>query len=304
MKSGLRILVADDEAGIREAISHILGKEGHDVTESANGTEAYALFKTAPFPLVIADIVMQGMGGLELLKNIKQTHPETEVALITSYASVETATAALRLGALDYLMKSYDNLSALPEVAVRAGEKVRRAQEQRNTMESLMKMKAALEQTQRSLKDNAVLDDFTGLYNRRYFQEILEGELNRSAYFKRNFSLVLFTVETGASGRMLGAPLFWDLAQAVKQRLRKSDIIVRYEENMFAVILPETARVGAECVVKNIVQLMASGSALSPEHGEAVDLTVAAGSSVYPEDGSDCDALVRFAREALDLNRS
>jgi diguanylate cyclase (GGDEF)-like protein len=304
MKSGMRILLVDDEKDIREAISHILCEKGYEVKESESGMDALALFKADFSPLIISDIIMNGMSGIELLAKVKQIQPATEVILITGYASVETATAALRHGAFDYIMKSYDNLSVLPEVVERAGEKIHRAEEQRMMLESLKKMNATLERAQSNFKNAAAFDELTGLYNGRHFQEVLEGEVSRSVYFKRKFSLVIFTVDHSAwknapPERMEMTQLFCDVTRAIKQRLRKSDVFARYEENMFAIILPETAREGAQCVVNNINQLMASGSVPSLKNGPSGDIEVLAETAVFPEDGVDGAALVRHAFEAL-----
>jgi diguanylate cyclase (GGDEF)-like protein len=202
------------------------------------------------------------------------------------------------------MMKNYDNLSLLPDVVERAGEKIHRAEEQRMMLESLKKMNATLEYTQSKLKDVAAFDEATGLHNSRYFQEVLEGEVARSAYFKRTFSLVFFTVDgnvrkNASPEGMEMTQLLCDVTGAIKHRLRKSDIVARYEENMFAIILPETAQEGAKRVVDNICQLVAPGSVPSLHNGPPGDIKVIAETAVFPEDGVDGAALVRHAIEAL-----
>jgi two-component system response regulator PilR (NtrC family) len=103
-----RILVVDDEQIIRESLSFVLKKEGYQVDEAANGKEALAKQETRPFDVVITDIEMPEMRGMDLLEHITKRTPESFVIMITAFASIETAVAALRKGAYDYVLKPID----------------------------------------------------------------------------------------------------------------------------------------------------------------------------------------------------
>ncbi len=107
-----RILVVDDEQIIRESLSFILKKEGYNVEEAANGKDALAKHETNPFDIIITDIEMPEMKGVDLLKQIRQRTPQTLVVIITAFGSVETAVQALREGAADYILKpiNFDDL--------------------------------------------------------------------------------------------------------------------------------------------------------------------------------------------------
>lgn len=109
-----KILVVDDELGPREALRMIL-RDDYEVLTAENGKQALNYLDASEFDLVILDIRMPDINGIELLAEVKKKAPETEVVMITAYASVETATNALRRGALDYLIKPFD-LSAVKEV--------------------------------------------------------------------------------------------------------------------------------------------------------------------------------------------
>jgi DNA-binding NtrC family response regulator len=107
------ILIVDDEPIIRESASFILKKEGFMVEEAANGRDAYEMFMEKPFDLVITDIEMPEMRGIELLTKLRELSPQTLVIVITAYGSLETAISALRMGASDYLLKpiEFDELT-------------------------------------------------------------------------------------------------------------------------------------------------------------------------------------------------
>ena len=99
------ILIVDDEDIIRESLSFVLTKEGYDVKEAPNGKAAIEMLKTSDFDLVLTDLEMPEMKGIELLEHVAHTYAETLVMIITAYGSIDTAIAALRKGAVDYILK-------------------------------------------------------------------------------------------------------------------------------------------------------------------------------------------------------
>lgn len=100
-----KILVVDDEEIIRDSISYILETEGYEVEKAENGKVAYEKVKEKHFDLVITDIEMPAMKGTELLEKIKTFDAHTSVIIITAFGSLDTAIAALRNGASDYILK-------------------------------------------------------------------------------------------------------------------------------------------------------------------------------------------------------
>lgn len=100
-----KILVVDDEDIIRESLSFILKKEKYEVEEAANGKIAFEMLKETSYDLVITDLEMPQMKGIELLDEIKKMNLQTNTIVITAYGSMETAIAALRSGASDYILK-------------------------------------------------------------------------------------------------------------------------------------------------------------------------------------------------------
>ena len=102
-----KILVADDELSMRQFLGILLKKEGHEVICAADGEEALSRFQAAPCDLLISDIKMAKMDGLELLRRVKERNPNMSVVMITAYASPEDAIAAMKAGAYDYLTKPF-----------------------------------------------------------------------------------------------------------------------------------------------------------------------------------------------------
>ena len=108
-----RILVVDDEPVVCRSVKRILEKKGHSVDMVHRGKDALDMIKGEEFDILIVDLKMEGMDGMEVLKNIKEAHPDITVLMITGYASVETAVEAMKLGAFDYIPKPFspDELS-------------------------------------------------------------------------------------------------------------------------------------------------------------------------------------------------
>ena len=103
-----KILVVDDDQGMREFLEILLVREGYEVTSASGGKEALDLCKKHKFDIAITDLMMPKINGIDVLKSIKEVSPKTLVILITGYASGETAIAAMQEGAYDYLEKNFD----------------------------------------------------------------------------------------------------------------------------------------------------------------------------------------------------
>jgi DNA-binding NtrC family response regulator len=111
------ILVVDDEKSQREILEMILSGEGYDVTTASSGEAAMKFVESRRFDLVLTDLKMTGMSGLDLLKELTNYDKSIIVILLTAHGSVDSAVDALRLGAFDYLQKPYDSEKLLETVS-------------------------------------------------------------------------------------------------------------------------------------------------------------------------------------------
>lgn len=108
MTKTVHILVVDDEVNIRNALVTMLEKKGYRVYGAGTGEEALQHLEETRMDLVITDLRMAGIGGMEFLRRLKDKWPDTEVVVMTAFGSIDTAVAAIRLGAYDYLTKPID----------------------------------------------------------------------------------------------------------------------------------------------------------------------------------------------------
>ena len=109
------VLVVDDEAVVRAGISRVLAQQRLSIHTAADGSEALAIMAQHPIDIVLLDIKMPGMDGMEVLKHLRATYPETVVIMITGHPTIQSAVECTKLGALDYLVKPFrvDDLETL-----------------------------------------------------------------------------------------------------------------------------------------------------------------------------------------------
>jgi DNA-binding response OmpR family regulator len=113
VEQAVRILVVDDEATARVSLAEILRLEGYQVATAASGEEALSLLdKSDPFDLMVLDIKMPGMSGLEVTELVQERYPGVVIILLTAFGALETAIEAIRQGASDYLLKP----ASVPEI--------------------------------------------------------------------------------------------------------------------------------------------------------------------------------------------
>ena len=115
----MRVLIVDDEPMIRQLLTDVLGDEGYAVETVSSGEDAVLKLRDPRFDYVITDLMMPGMSGLQVLETVKQLDPETEVVVMTGYASLNTAVECMKLGAADYLNKpiNIDEIRIMPATA-------------------------------------------------------------------------------------------------------------------------------------------------------------------------------------------
>ena len=107
-RNSIQILVVDDEKIIRDSCCRVLEKEGYSALGSISGEEALVRFDLEQFDLVLLDLKMPGIGGIETLRLLKEMNPEITIIIITGYPSIETAVKAIKLGAYDYITKPFN----------------------------------------------------------------------------------------------------------------------------------------------------------------------------------------------------
>jgi DNA-binding NtrC family response regulator len=133
----VKVLVVDDEAGMRKSLAIMLRREGYAVTEAAGGKEAVDQLGREVFDLVVADLNMEDLSGLDVLRHVRQTSPDVEVILMTGYGTIESAVEAMKLGAYDFITKPFQS----EEILLR----VRNAADKRQLRQEVHRLRAEVQ---------------------------------------------------------------------------------------------------------------------------------------------------------------
>ena len=117
MSTPAKILVVDDEEDLRTAAAKVLQRAGYDVASVSSGSDALTHLAAHDADLIVSDLMMPAMDGVELLRQVKQTRPSVKFVILTGAGTVENAVEAMRLGAFDFLQKPLNRAALLDIVA-------------------------------------------------------------------------------------------------------------------------------------------------------------------------------------------
>jgi two-component system response regulator HydG len=136
MQGAIKILIVDDERVALKNLEHVMKKEGYDVTGTESGQNALKLLEDRQFEVVLTDLRMEKVDGMQILKKCRELYPDAEVIMITGYATLETAVEAMKKGAFHYVAKPF-KLDVVRNVVKEAVEKVRLKRENRLLREQI-----------------------------------------------------------------------------------------------------------------------------------------------------------------------
>ncbi|UCF01917.1 MAG: diguanylate cyclase [Deltaproteobacteria bacterium] len=236
-RTGKTILCVDNDPGIRELLHEIITHLGHRVITAVDGIDALEKLTDDHFDIVITDISMPRMDGIELIKRIKTDFDDVDVIAITAYEMTYKYTDIIALGASDFISKPFniDELEA----------KLNRILRERRLRLGLRRL--------------STRDGLTGLYNRRYFDDNLIHEASRA--FRQNYGLYLLFIDLDGFkayndkyGHQQGDKLLRALAEVILDNIRKDvDSACRYGGDEFVIILPHAKRQQALMVAERLL---------------------------------------------------
>jgi DNA-binding response OmpR family regulator len=126
MSDSANILVVDDEQNIRLTLSTLLRRVGHTVTTASSGEEAILLFSAQPFDLMLVDLQMTGISGIQVVEALRARGLDTEVIVLTGHGSLESAIEGIHQGIFDYMLKTSDPSQIIDRVAAGLADRLRR----------------------------------------------------------------------------------------------------------------------------------------------------------------------------------
>ncbi len=267
-RNSYSVLIVEDNLLMRKILEGYLAELGHIVVAAENGRQALELLETRHFPIVITDLIMPEMGGIELCREIRRRSFEGYVYLVmlTSQDSKDELVRGLEAGADEYLIKPVNRA----ELAMRL-----------KTADRILSLESSLKKSFEEIKALSVKDPLTKVYNRGYLDEYLVHEVKRTFRFERPLSLIMFDIDhfkrvNDTFGHGIGDQVLmecaWLMGISVRQEI---DWVARYGGEEFVVVLPETVLPGAHIAAERLRAKLASHTV--EVNGNALHVTASFG---------------------------
>ncbi|MCH8019022.1 diguanylate cyclase, partial [candidate division KSB1 bacterium] len=248
--------------------------------------------------LILLDVMMPKMNGFKVCEVIKSDDATKfiPVILVTALNELEDKVKGMDSGADDFLAKPFNKLELL--VRVRSLLRIKHLHDE------LQEKVIELQRTKEELRQLAITDGLTGLYNYRYFKEQLLQELKRAQRYSLNTAVVMIDIDhfkqyNDKNGHPAGDVVLKGIARLLKDNIRNIDLAARYGGEEFSLILIETDKPSAKIVSEKIRKLVEDyGFAYESSQPDG-KLTISTGVATFPEDGEDFDTLVSKADQRL-----
>ncbi len=285
-----RVLVVDDDEAVRNTMNEYIQTAGYHSEAVSCAEEALELMKKDEFQVIITDIILPAMGGLELTKSIRK-NKNSDVIVMTGYSDDYSYEEAINIGASDFVIKPV----RLEELLLR----LKRVLNERELTKERVRMMEKLQKL-------AVTDGLTKLYNSRSFYSQLETEVDRVNRYKHPLALLLLDLDhfkeyNDNYGHLEGDKVLVLFSQIIKSCLRANDSAYRYGGEEFTVILPETAGAEARTVAQRIRAAL-EAERFSPENGKDVQITISIGVTEYhPKE--ELSTFIQRADKAMYLSK-
>lgn len=285
---GIDILVVDDEEIIRKLLQDYLTHIGYHVDTVETGEEAVVSARHKHYDLVITDLFLPGMSGLDVVRNVKTISPKSCIIVVTGHGSLETAIESIRDGAYDYITKPF-NMAGL-EISVKRAIEYNRLLSDASEKAHYKKL--------------ATEDGLTKLYNYMHLMDLMNQELDKANRYHFPVSLLMIDIDyfkqyNDSAGHLAGNKVLIKLADIFRNFIRKTDLAARYGGEEFAILLPHTEKRFAEKLCDRLRLLVEQTAFDDEDKLPGGKLTISCGIAECPLDAQTAEDLIEKADRAL-----
>ncbi|MCK9419384.1 MAG: diguanylate cyclase [Nitrospirae bacterium] len=280
MEEKPRIIIVDDDESLLDVLKRYLAMQGHDCEVFSSAKAALDHLAEKPCDILLTDIVMQGMKGLQLTKQVKLSWPNTNVIVMTGFIDDYSYDQAIDAGASDFIKKPF------------------------SVHEIMLRIKHVM--LQAKLREMSITDELTGLLNRRGFFAIAQQQLKVAKRVKGKLTLVFADMDNFKSindkwGHHKGDEALVAMAEIFRQSFRDSDLIARISGDEFALLLLDTHEENFNIIFK---RLQNNIDAFNGRSGEILFLSLSIGMALYDyRRPCSIDELLRLADERMYDNK-
>ncbi len=292
-----RVLIIDDEEQIRNLLIDVLGNS-YRCSDAGSAEEALAALAKTTFDLVISDIDMGGMSGLELVPRVHSLSPDTVVVMVSGNQDIEFAIKALRVGAFDYITKPIDlrHVEASVERALNHCNLLKEKRRYKEQLENLLQQRTA------EVHWLGNYDTVTQLPNRALFEDRVQQAVAIAKATGQSLGVLFIALDqfkkvNDSLGHGPGDVLLREFAERLKSCINKSDTVARFANDEFALL--RTQIDGTKDVIETIGSLSQVLKFSFDLPGHDLFATASVGVSLFPVDGEDCQTLLKNAGAAL-----
>lgn len=303
----LKVLYVEDNKDVRESSISLLQNFFDDIVIAIDGLDGLNKFKNDKFDLVISDIKMPKMNGVQMIKEIKKLDKSVSVIITTAHTETDFLIDSIQSGVDRYMLKPL-GLDQIQEIVMQVCEKIyyiKKNKEYEESLEELVEERTQkLEEAQKKLLSMANKDYMTDLYNRRYFNDVSQTLIKLLHRDKKAFSLLMIDIDkfkliNDNYGHINGDKIIMSVAHTLLLLTRGSDIVVRFGGDEFVVILLNT-KIQEATLVANKIRIQISNKEIDFIDKSVMKFTVSIGvaESDYVND-KDIDSLLHKADTAL-----
>jgi len=260
MENKTQFIVVDDDETLLDVLKRFLAMQGHDCEVFSSAEAALDHITNKPCDILITDIVLPGMKGLQLTKEVRLSWPDTNVIVMTGFIDDFSYDQAIEAGASDFIKKPF-------------------------TMHEMM-LRIRHVHLQERLREMSNSDELTGLYNRRGFYAIAQQQLKVANRAKGEVALLFADMDKFKSindqwGHQKGDEALVAMANILKQTFRESDLIARISGDEFALLLIDTPEKNLSVVFNRLEKNI---DAFNIHSGGMINLSLSIGMAVYDHD--------------------
>lgn len=293
-----KILVVDDIPVNIQLMQKYLSPAGYEILVARNGEEALVQVENGRPDLVLLDVMMPKMDGFETCRILKSNDKTKYIPIImvTALNEIEDKVKGIEAGADDFITKPFNKLELLART--KSLLRIKRLHDQ------LQEKVFQLEQAKERLRELAVKDGLTGLYNHRYFKRFLTQEINRANRHKSQVSLIMMDIDhfknyNDTHGHLAGDEVLRNVAKLMTENIRSIDVAARYGGEEFVIVLPQTNKNAAKIVAEKLRTLVGNQKFQSEDTQPNGKITISMGVATFPENATDIEELIHQADQRL-----